>query len=69
MDLQVVITREGKLSVFARAGAFGEAKEKIERLLSDLGLEGIELELVGDVERHTHDRPEIHQHESSRQRH
>ena len=43
-DLQLVITRKGKVSVFAKAGVFGEAKEKIERLLSDLGLEGIKLE-------------------------
>ena len=61
MDVSVVITREGNVSVYAQTGTFGEAREKIGRLLTDLGLEGIQFELIGDVERHAHDRPDVHQ--------
>lgn len=61
MELSVVITREGKVSVFAKTGTFALVKEKIEQLLKDLGLEGIEFEMVGEVERHAHDRPEVHE--------
>lgn len=61
MELSVVITREGKVSVFAKTGTFALAKEKIEQLFKDLGLEGIDFEVVSEVERHAHDRPEIHE--------
>ena len=67
MDVSVVITREGNVSVYARTGTFGEAREKIGRLLTDLGLEGIQFELVGDVERHAHDRPGVHQQATTKQ--
>ena len=61
MDVSVVITREGNVSVYARTGTFGEAREKIGQLLGDLGLEGVKFDLIGDVERHAHDRPDVHQ--------
>lgn len=68
MDIDIVITKEGGLSVFIKQGAFAEAKEKIEQLLAGLGLEGIEFEMIGDVERHTHNQPEVHQHELHKQK-
>jgi len=59
MEIQVVITNEGKLSIFSKEGTFLEGKEKIDLLLQILKAQGVEFDLIGDVEQHTHDKPKV----------
>lgn len=66
MEIQIVIERSGKLSIFIKEGTFEEGKIKIEKLLKDLQLEGIEFSVIGDVERHTHDQVRVNQKEKER---
>jgi len=62
MQARVVITPDGKVSVFTEQGTFEQGKERIEKLLKTLGLEGVEFDEVGEVEQHRHDHEHAHAH-------
>ena len=59
-----MILPDGKLSVFIAEGTFAEGKVKMEKMLSDLGLDGLEFSEVGQVEQHKHDTEHAHVHAS-----
>lgn len=60
MKVDVVITRDGKISVFTREGSFNEGLEKILELLNLLRAEGIAIEIEGDIEQHRHSESKVH---------
>ena len=64
MKAKITITPDGKISVITQEGTFEAGKEEIKRFLADLGMEGVEFELVSDkdFEQHRHDGQE-HAHE------
>lgn len=59
MEIQIVITQDGKLSIFSKQGTFLEGKEKIKLLLQTLEAEGVEFDSISDVEQHSHEKHEI----------
>jgi hypothetical protein len=61
MKARIVITDDGKISLYVDEGTLEEGKRKIERLLSDMTAEDIKFEKIGAVEqhRHEHNREEV----------
>ena len=59
MEIQIVITQDGQMSLFSKQGAFIEGKEKIDLILQILKAEGIKFDSLGDVEQHSHDKEKM----------
>ncbi len=57
MQVQVVITLDGQVSIVTREGSFAEGKAVIERLLDALQAQGVNVQLTRPVEQHRHDDP------------
>lgn len=58
MKARIVITLEGEVSIVTAEGSFEEGQQKINEILAGLKAQGINLDLVGQVEQHRHDDPE-----------
>lgn len=58
---RIVITASGKVSVFIDEGTFDQAKERIEKVLSEMGVElgDVEFVSVSPVEAHRHDHDHV----------
>lgn len=54
MQGRIVVMPDGRLGLFVDEGSFEEGKQAILRLLAELKAAGIEVEAVGEVERHRH---------------
>ena len=59
MEIQIIVTQNGKLSIFSKQGDFIEGKEKIDLILQILKAEEIKFDFLGDVEQHSHEKPMI----------
>lgn len=59
MEIQIIVTQNGKLSIFSKQGDFIEGKEKIDLILQILKAEGIKFDSLGDVEQHSHDKEKM----------
>ena len=52
MEVKVVITPDNRVLAAVERGDFEAARETLERLLAELGAEGLPLVVEGGVERH-----------------
>lgn len=59
MDIDIVITQDGKISIYTRSGSFSQGKEAILKLLEELKSQGIELENISPVEQHRHEHQQV----------
>lgn len=55
MRAKIIITAEGKISIITQEGSFEEGSVGIERLLSKLGAQGLEIDGAKEYEQHRHD--------------
>lgn len=66
MRVSIIVSLDGKISVVVSEGEFEAASDAIKQVVSDLQLRGIELDDIGEVERHRHDHAHldqnVHQH-------
>ena len=60
-DINIIVEKSGRVSIFIQQGTYQEGREKIERLLKELQLEGVQFDVIGDIEKHTHEKTSIHQ--------
>jgi hypothetical protein len=55
MKANIVILPTGEVSIVTQEGAFEAGKERIEALLQALKLQGLKIDLAGQIEQHRHD--------------
>lgn len=68
MQMKVVLTPDGKALVSVQQGTFETARVQIEKVLRDLGLDGIKIELETPIEQHKHSQEEEAVHRQAHQR-
>jgi hypothetical protein len=67
MDIDVIILRDGTVSVLVTGGGtFTEAEQKVGAVLATLQANGIRLEQISAVERHRHTHDAVEQHTVTR---
>lgn len=62
MDLRIVITDEGKLTIFTDTGTFEDGKKIAANLFKALEAAGVEIDELGQAEQHRHDHEHDHEH-------
>jgi hypothetical protein len=59
MDIDIVVTPDGKINIFTRSGTFAQGKKAIMKLIEALKVHDIELQNISPAEQHRHEHQQI----------